>query len=77
MRRSYARGESAVEELAVAGLPVPVTLRRHPAARRLTLRVSHTDRGVILTTPPDCNIADAGRFVSKHIDWVRRHLEDL
>jgi len=77
MRRTYARGEPAVEELAVAGLPVPVRLRRHPSARRMTLRVSQSNGGVILTMPNDCRHGEAGRFVSKHVDWLKRHLDDL
>ena len=35
----------------VAALGAPVEVRRHPAARRMTLKVSHTRRAVILTVP--------------------------
>ncbi len=62
------------EALNITGLPAPVEVRRHPTARRMTLRVSRTRRAVIMTVPLRCNLADAGTFVTTHIDWVRQHL---
>jgi hypothetical protein len=63
-----------VEALKVEGLPAPVEVRRHPTARRMTLRVSRTKHAVIMTVPLQCNLADAGNFLHAHLDWVRRHL---
>lgn len=40
----------------------------------MTLRVSRTKRAVIMTVPLKCNLADAGSFLSNHIEWVREHL---
>lgn len=77
MRRTYAYGESAVEELVVAGLPVPVKLKRHPRARRMTLRVSQCRGGVVLTLPDDCTYREADTFVSKNVGWILRHLSAL
>jgi predicted metal-dependent hydrolase len=62
------------EELEVKGLHTPIEVRRHPAARRMTLRVSRTRHAVIMTVPMRCNLAEAGSFVTNHIDWVRQHL---
>ena len=61
----------------VAGLATPVQVRRHPAARRLTLRVSQVRREVVLTIPEGGSLAEAGSFVAKHMDWVRQRIESL
>lgn len=74
MGRSSKTRSTRVEALKVEGLPAPVEVRRHPTARRMTLRVSRTKHAVIMTVPMQCNLADAGNFLHTHIDWVRRHL---
>ncbi len=60
--------------LLVEGIGVPVEVRRHPGARRFTLRVSKTRRAVVVTVPPRCRMDEAGRFLNSHIDWVRERL---
>lgn len=55
----------------------PVEVRRHPGARRLTLRVSRTRRTVIVTLPSSCDLLEAGSFLHRNIDWVRDRLGDL
>ncbi len=45
-------------------LGAPIEVRRHPAARRLTLRVSKTKRAVIVTVPAECRHG-RGRQVSQ------------
>jgi len=52
-------------------------VRRHPGARRLTLRVSRTSRAVIVTIPVQCDLDEAGTFLNRHIDWVRERLDSL
>ncbi len=74
MGRSTKTRSARVEALKVEGLPAPVEVRRHPTARRMTLRVSRTKHAVIMTVPMQCNLVDAGNFLHTHIDWVRRHL---
>lgn len=54
-----------------------VEVRRHPGARRLTLRVSRTRRAVIVTLPLQCDLDEAGTFLSRHMDWVRERLDSL
>lgn len=54
-----------------------IEVRRHPGARRLTLRVSRTRRAVIVTIPVQCDLGEAGSFVSRNIDWVRERLDSL
>jgi predicted metal-dependent hydrolase len=70
--RSALKTESGIK---VAGLVTPVQVRRHPAARRLTLRVSQVRREVVLTIPERGSIAEASKFVAQHMDWVRQRLE--
>ena len=65
---------SGSEALRINGLQAPVEVRRHPGARRMTLRVSRTRRAVIVTVPMQCDLAQAGTFLNSHIDWVRQHL---
>ena len=73
------RGPIAVasERLRVSGLDEPIEVRRHPTARRMTLRVSRTKRAVIVTLPLTCNLKQAGQFLSTNIDWVRERLTSM
>jgi predicted metal-dependent hydrolase len=68
------RGRSFKSALELEALGAPVEVRRHPAARRLTLRVSKTKRAVIVTVPAACRMEEAGRFVESNLDWVRERL---
>jgi predicted metal-dependent hydrolase len=43
----------------------------------LTLRVSRTRRAVIVTLPVQCDLGEAGSFLSRNIDWVRERLDSL
>jgi predicted metal-dependent hydrolase len=61
-------------ELQLETLGAPIEVRRHPAARRLTLRVSKTRRAVIVTVPAECRMEEAGRFLNSNLDWVRERL---
>jgi predicted metal-dependent hydrolase len=65
------------QKLRVQGLNEPVEIRRHPAARRMTLRVSRTSRSVIVTVPVSCDLVQAGTFLNTHLDWVRERLGNL
>jgi predicted metal-dependent hydrolase len=49
---------------------VPVRLRRHARARRLTLRVSQVDGAVTLTLPPAADMAAARRFLADRAAWI-------
>ncbi|HRD76941.1 MAG TPA: SprT family zinc-dependent metalloprotease [Hyphomicrobiaceae bacterium] len=73
----HARSASSHGTIDVAGIPTPVEIRRHPSARRLTLRVSRTDRSVVLTVPNGSDLGEAGRFAGRHADWVRKRLESV
>lgn len=76
MARATTRSPS-VQLLRVAGIPAPVEVRRHPTARRLTLRVSRTQHAVILTMPRSSDLAEADRFLTRNREWVRERLEHV
>jgi predicted metal-dependent hydrolase len=77
MLRSKASVVLPRPRLTIQGLSAPVEVRRHPCARRLTLRISQTRRAVIVTMPLRCRVDEAGHFINRNIEWVRKHLGDL
>jgi hypothetical protein len=77
MGRARKAEASTVTSQHLASLDAPVEVRRHPAARRMTLRVSRTRRAVIVTLPVQCDIGEAGQFISRNIEWVRERLVSL
>jgi len=54
--------------------PVPLTLRRSPRARRISLRISALDGRVTLTLPKSLPERDALEFAAEKEDWIRSHL---
>ncbi len=75
MARPSAKALPSVQHLEVDGIAAPVEIRRHPTARRLTLRVSRTKRSVVLTIPRHSDVREADRFLARSVDWVRERLE--
>jgi predicted metal-dependent hydrolase len=67
-------GKNKSVALRVDGLSAPVEVRRHPGARRLTLRVSNTRRWVVVTLPAQCRMEEADTFLRSHLEWVRERL---
>ncbi|PCJ08459.1 MAG: zinc metalloprotease [Rhodobacteraceae bacterium] len=54
--------------------PVPLTLRRSPQARRISLRISALDGRVTLTLPKSLPEREALDFAAEKEDWIRTHL---
>ena len=75
MKRRTAKTTNSVQLLKVEGISAPVEVRRHPTARRLTLRVSRTEHAVILTMPRTSDLREADRFLMRNRDWVCERLE--
>ena len=73
-KRETVKRSNAKRGLDLEGLAAPVEVRRHPGARRLTLRVSKTKRAVIVTVPDQCRMDEAGRFLENNLAWVRERL---
>ena len=57
-------------EVAVDGAVYAVRLRRHPQARRYTLRIQAATREVVLTMPLRGSLRDARAFADKHRGWI-------
>ena len=68
---------TSIKLLKVEGIHAPVEIRRHPTARRLTLRISRTQRSVVLTIPRNSDLREADRFLARSLDWVRERLVAL
>lgn len=77
MRQTKASASSTLKAESIDDLGAPVEVRRHPGARRLTLRVSRTRRAVIVTLPVQCDLDEAGSFLNRNIAWVRERLDSL
>lgn len=77
MRKTASHEDKLSKSQRIEELDCPVEVRRHPGARRLTLRVSRTRRAVIVTLPVQCDLGEAGSFISRNIDWVRERLDSL
>lgn len=54
--------------------PVPLTLRRSPRARRISLRISALDGRVTLTLPKSLDEREALDFAAEKEGWIRSHL---
>lgn len=77
MRPCQVPAPGAFNDPRLEDIGAPVEVRRHPGARRLTLRVSRTRRAVIVTLPSDCDLLEAGSFLHRNIEWVRERLGTL
>jgi predicted metal-dependent hydrolase len=77
MRKTKAPHVTSLSKRETDRIGAPVEVRRHPAARRLTLRVSRTRRAVIVTLPVQCGIEEAGSFLDRNLEWVRERLDSL
>jgi predicted metal-dependent hydrolase len=55
----------------------PVRLRRHPQARRYTLRIHSATRDVALTMPLRGSVREARAFAEKHGAWIAARLGRL
>jgi predicted metal-dependent hydrolase len=54
-----------------------IEVRRHPAARRYTLRVREARRDVVLTMPPRGSMRQAKQFAEKNVEWIAARLQRL
>jgi predicted metal-dependent hydrolase len=61
----------------LVGFDCPVELRRSRRARRFSLKVSHTERAAILTLPQEVKMEEAGNFLARHMDWLKKQIDRL
>jgi len=64
-------------EVAVEQATYPVQVRRHPRARRYTLRIQAATREVVLTMPPRGSLKEARAFAERHGGWIAARLGRL
>jgi predicted metal-dependent hydrolase len=61
--------------LVVAGREMPLVIRRHPRARRLTLRLPVGGDGVVVTIPERAAFADGIALARTNSGWIAQRLE--
>jgi len=54
-----------------------VTVRRHPRARRYTLRVRERDRAIVLTMPPRGSFRQAKDFAERNAGWIATRVKRI
>ena len=54
-----------------------IMVRRHPRARRYTLRVRERDRIVVMTIPPRGSLRQARDFAERSADWIAARVKKI
>ena len=73
----WLRKEQLEPEIELAGRTLPIELKRHPRARRLTLRIAPDGSAVRLTLPQWARSAEAIAFAHAKRDWLAQQLAKL
>ncbi|EDL48502.1 M48 family metallopeptidase [Erythrobacter sp. SD-21] len=61
-------------EIEIAGRVLPIELRRHPTAKRLTLRLAPDGSAVQITLPRWCASKEAIAFAHSRADWLAQQV---
>jgi len=69
--------EPVPETVSIAGQSIPLAIRRHPRATRLTMRLTPDGGEVRITLPQWGRTADALAFVDARRDWLTRQLATI
>lgn len=69
--------KEAPRGLRLSGVECPLEVRRSRRATRFSLKVSYTERVAILTVPTHVSADEAGDFVNRHLDWLKRQIDRL
>lgn len=70
----WLRRENAEPSVTIAGRELPLAIRRHPRATRLTMRLAPDGSEVRITMPRWGRTADAVVFAHKRLDWLEGQL---
>lgn len=73
----WLRRAAADPSIELAGQTIPVAIRRHPTARRMTMRLAPDGSEVRLTLPRWGRTADALDFADSRRDWLEAQLAKL
>lgn len=65
-----AEADPAYLDVSHAGRVFRIALKRRPAARRITLRVSSATGAIVLTLPERTDLTTARRFAEAHGEWI-------
>jgi predicted metal-dependent hydrolase len=63
--------------IVIGGRPLPLAIRRHPRARRLTMRLAPDGSEVRITLPRWGRTEDAMVFARARLEWLERQLSAL
>ncbi len=74
-RRAQIREEQVV--LTLGEREIPLRVRHHPRARRLTLRVDPAVGGAVVTLPSGLKARDGLDFAERKADWLIRRIDSL
>ena len=61
-------------DIAVAGRRLPLTIREHSRATRLTLRIEPGGRALRMTVPPGISDREVERFLLRNNGWLSNRL---
>lgn len=70
----WLRRQTQDPTVTIAGRELPLSIRRHPRATRLTMRLAPDGSEVRITLPRWGRANDAMVFASKRVDWLERQL---
>lgn len=70
----WLRGATADPHISLAGRKLPLAIRRHPRARRMTLRLAPDGADVRVTLPRWGRTAEAIEFAESRRDWLEAQL---
>lgn len=73
----WLRRKPADRHMLLGGREIPVTIRRHPTARRMTLRLAPDGSEVRCTLPRWGRTADALDFAASRRDWLETQLAKI
>jgi predicted metal-dependent hydrolase len=77
----FVRKPAAAEErrlvVSCANEEYEVTVRRHPRARRYTLRVRERDRAIVMTIPPRGSLRQARDFAERNANWIATRVKRI
>ncbi len=70
----WLRDQKLPPEIEIAGRRLPIELRRHPTAKRLTLRLAPDGSAVRITLPRWCASKEAVAFAHARAEWLNEQL---
>ena len=65
---------SSQHTIQIDGEAVPLTVRRHPQARRLILRINESGDGAVVTIPTYARVRDGVEMAERKAVWIKHQL---